>query len=217
VVALWRVANAASHDCVEWIELLYGNRCQNRLVRYVNRPNQASMSDRVPYVSRSESHSSRSNGQSYQGPRSARTSGRPRQASSTSFRNSNASRPGLPDETSTWSTSSISQSTAAQTGAPRRRCQSSFHRRQPPVDPGSRARTSASVDETTAELPRRNARQTVPPCGTTGQQDTETPQGHAAPSACPHGKILPAGVPSQPCGRALLSHQLILARPLPSR
>lgn len=92
-----------------------GNRCQNRLVRYLSRPNQASISDRFSFVSRSYSQSSNSSGQSYQELRSARSSGRPRHRRNTSRIKSSASRLELPGVTSTCSTFSVSQSTAAQT------------------------------------------------------------------------------------------------------
>lgn len=172
-------------------------------VRYLNRPNQPSISERFLLVSRSYSHSTSSNGQSYQGPRSARTSGRPRHRSSTSLKNNKHPR---------W----ISRARRPRTALPE------YHNRLPPrqrlpVDPGSRARTNASIDGTTVRLPRRSARRTVRACGTTGHHDTKTPRGHAAQSACPHAKILFAGASSQPCGQALLSHQFTLARPLPSR
>ena len=114
-MALWQAANALSHDLVESVVLSWGNRCQNRLVRHLRSPNQASMSDRFPHVSRSYSQSDSSSGQSYHGPRSARSSGRPRHCSSTSRRNKRASRLERPGVTSTCSTSSVSQSTAAQT------------------------------------------------------------------------------------------------------
>jgi hypothetical protein len=48
---------SVSHDLVGSVVLSKGNRCQNRLVRYLNSPNQASMSDRYPHVSRSYSYS----------------------------------------------------------------------------------------------------------------------------------------------------------------
>ena len=49
------------------------------MVRYFNTLNQASMSERSPHVSRLPSHSRKLSGQSYQSPRSARTTGWPRQ------------------------------------------------------------------------------------------------------------------------------------------
>ena len=53
--------------------------------------------------------------------------------------------------------------------------------------------------------------------GTKGQHGRETHLTPAVPSGCPHAKIFLAGGLSLPCGRVLLSHQLTLAWPLPSR
>lgn len=73
------------------------------------------MRDRFLHVLRSASQSTSSSGQSYQWPRTGRTSGRPRHRLSTSLRDSNASRLDRPGETSTCKTSSVSRSTAART------------------------------------------------------------------------------------------------------
>jgi len=143
------------------------------------------MSDRFPHVSRSYSQSNSSSGQSYHGPRSARSSGRPRHCSSTSRRNKRASRLERPGVTSTCRTSSVSQSTAAQTktSVP---STSTFVSSMATSGRSWQSGSKSCFNRwNPVELFHVTARRTVGFDGRTIRHDREMPRGHADRAACP--------------------------------
>lgn len=162
------------------------------------------------HISRSNSSSASSSSKSYLVAQLARISSRPRHRLRTPLRNSSVLRLDWPGEASTASTLNVSHSTAAQSSAQCRQSQVPFHRRPPRDDPGSPPRRSLQpvkplsnrlirpIHRYERSVSYKFAARTHRSIGVSSREN------------------MCAGDPSQPCSRALLMHQLALARPLPS-
>lgn len=132
--------------------------------------------------------------------------GCPRHRWSTAFRNSNASDSEWPGDTSTWTVSKLSMSTAAYRAHPRFRLPRWFRRLPPSRGSQALVRTGAQTDDTTGAQPRAIARLPVRHGDTTGRRGTETPLQRAGRSAYPHVKIFLARVPTPSRGQASSEH-----------